>query len=275
MNIGKKIRSLRIQRGLTQKELAGEEITRNMLSRIENGAAYPSIGSLLYIAQRLDVSPAYFFDESEKTQSEIESTLCSYYNEGEYEKCISAGSALPASEAGNILAQCYLNIAVSDLMQMKYKSARESLLLAKEQCESAADITDTLYNNVMSILKLQNVSFDTGLETFPSDMLPSYKTMAANYYMFLLSNVTSCADDDELALNSLYGLHISARSEMSAGNYADAVDILKLAKSRISDSTPPALVYMIADDLEASALKTDDYKSAYDASRLKNTVKKQ
>lgn len=274
MNIGKKIRSLRIQRGFTQKELAGGEITRNMLSKIENGAAYPSIGSLLYIADQLEVSPAYFFDESEKTQSEIESMLCSYYNEGEYEKCISTGSALPASEAGNILAQCYLNIAVADFMQMKYKSARESLLLAKEQCESAADITDTVYNTVMSILKLQDVSFDTGLETLSSDILPSYKAMAANYYMFLLSNATSCTNESELAQNSIYGLHISARAEMSAENYKSAIDILKLAKERISESTPPALVYMIADDLEFSALKTDDYKSAYDAAHLKNTVKK-
>ena len=91
MNIGKKIRSRRLQRGMTQRELAGEEITRNMLSRIENGAALPSIGSLLYLAERLEVSPAYFFDDSEKPQSEVESTLCSLYNEGEYEKCISAG----------------------------------------------------------------------------------------------------------------------------------------------------------------------------------------
>ncbi len=274
MNIGKKIRSLRIQRGLTQKELAGGEITRNMLSRIENGAAYPSIGSLLYLAERLEVSPAYFFDESEKTQSEIESALCSYYNEGEYEKCITAGSALPASEAGNILAQCYLNIAVSDFMQMKFKSARESLILAKEQCESAADITDTLYNTVMCLLKLHNVSFDTGLETLSSDLLPSYKAMAANYYMFLLSNAASCTNSDELAKNSIYGLHISAKAEIAAGNYEAAVEILKLAKERITKSTPPALVYMIANDLEESALKTENYKEAYDASRIKSSVSK-
>ncbi len=274
MNIGKKIRSLRIQRGLTQKELAGGEITRNMLSRIENGAAYPSIGSLLYLAERLEVSPAYFFDESEKTQSEIESTLCSYYNEGEYEKCITAGSVLPASEAGNILAQCYLNIAVSDFMQMKFKSARESLILAKEQCESAADITDTLYNTVMCLLKLHNVSFDTGLETLSSDLLPSYKAMAANYYMFLLSNAASCTDEDELSKNSIYGLHISAKAEIAAGNHKAAVEILKLAKDKFTPSTPPALMYMIANDLEESALKTDNYKDAYDAARLKNSVGK-
>lgn len=274
MNIGKKIRSLRIQRGMTQKELAGDEITRNMLSRIENGAAYPSISSLIYLADRLEVSPAYFFDESEKPQNEMESMLCSFYNEGEYEKCITAGSALPSTESGNILAQCYLNIAVSDFMQMKYKSARESLLLAKEQCESAADITDTVYNIVMCLLKFHDVAFDLGVDVLSSDTLPSYKAMASNFYMFLLSNADSCEDETELMKSSLYGLHISARSEISAGHYSVALDILKLAAARITEATPPALAYMIYEDLESAALKTENYKVAYESAHLKNSVSK-
>lgn len=272
MNIGKKIRSLRIQRGMTQRELAGEEITRNMLSRIENGAALPSIGSLLYIAERLEVSPAYFFDDSEKPQSEVESTLCSLYNEGEYEKCISAGSSLPASDSGNILAQCYLNLAVSDLLAMKNKSALESLLLAKENCESSTDITDTVYNIVMCLLRMQGDSFDTGLDELSSATLPSYHAMAANFYMFLLANAQSCRDADELRRNSLYGLHVSAKSEMSAGSYASAMEILRLASTRIDKKTEPALAYMIYDDLEICYTKTDDYRNAYEISRKKQSI---
>lgn len=263
-----------MRRGMTQKDLAGDEITRNMLSKIENGAAYPSISSLLYLAERLEVSPAYFFDESEKTQSEIESMLCSYYNEGEYEKCITVGSALPATESGNILAQCYLNLAVSDFMKMKFKSARESLLLAKEQCESAADITDTVYNIVMCLLKLHDVAFDMGVDEISSETLPSYRAMTDNFYLFLLSNATSLENGTELSKNSLYGLHISARAEISAENYENAVEILKLASKKISDETPPALAYMIYDDLEGAALKTGNYKEAYEASTMKNNIEK-
>ena len=43
MNIGKKIKKLRTSKLMTQSELAGSEITRNMLSRIENDAASPSL----------------------------------------------------------------------------------------------------------------------------------------------------------------------------------------------------------------------------------------
>ena len=59
MNIGEKIRELRIAKLMTQAELAGTQITRNMLSSIENGAAQPSLSTVLYIAKRLNV-PAGF-----------------------------------------------------------------------------------------------------------------------------------------------------------------------------------------------------------------------
>ena len=274
MNIGNKIRALRIQRGLTQKQLAGELITRNMLSQIENGTALPSIGSLLYIAERLDVSPAYFFDESERPQGESESMLCSLYNEGEYEKCISAGSALPSSESGNILAQCYLNIAVNDFMQMKYRAARESLLLAKEQCESAADITDTVYNIVMSLLRLPDVGADADYDELSTELLPSSRAMASDFYLYMLSNATSCKDTGELNRNAIYGLHIAARADMSADRYEDAILTLRAAEAHITPQTPPALSYMIYDDIELCFLRTDNYKEAYEISRKKHAILK-
>ena len=40
-DIGEKIKRLRLQRNMTQSDLAGDQITRNMLSRVENGAALP------------------------------------------------------------------------------------------------------------------------------------------------------------------------------------------------------------------------------------------
>ena len=41
--IGEKIKALRISKRMTQSELAGDQITRNMLSLIENGSALPSL----------------------------------------------------------------------------------------------------------------------------------------------------------------------------------------------------------------------------------------
>ena len=50
-----KIKTLRNQRRMTQTALAGDQITRNMLSLIENGSALPSLSTILYLAERLDI----------------------------------------------------------------------------------------------------------------------------------------------------------------------------------------------------------------------------
>ena len=42
-DLGARVRELRLKRGMTQKELAGGHITRNMLSLIESGSASPSV----------------------------------------------------------------------------------------------------------------------------------------------------------------------------------------------------------------------------------------
>ena len=55
MTLGQKLRALRKQKKMTQSALAGTEITRNMLSRIENDDALPSLPTLLYLADRLRV----------------------------------------------------------------------------------------------------------------------------------------------------------------------------------------------------------------------------
>ena len=53
MTIGEKIKILRAERAMTQSELAGDHITRNMLSLIESGSAQPSLATILYLASKM------------------------------------------------------------------------------------------------------------------------------------------------------------------------------------------------------------------------------
>ena len=50
MNIGEKIKELRVRRRMTQADLAGDTVSRNMVSLIENGRATPSVQTLEEIA---------------------------------------------------------------------------------------------------------------------------------------------------------------------------------------------------------------------------------
>ena len=53
MNIGQRIRDARTQQGMTQRELAGSDFTREFISQIESGRCQPSLKTLTILAQRL------------------------------------------------------------------------------------------------------------------------------------------------------------------------------------------------------------------------------
>lgn len=53
--LGERIKNLRKQKGLTLQALAGDQLTKGMLSLIENNKANPSMESLTYIAEQLEV----------------------------------------------------------------------------------------------------------------------------------------------------------------------------------------------------------------------------
>lgn len=61
--LGANIRAARRHLGMTQGQLAGEDITRNMLSLIESGAALPSLPTLCMIAERLGLTPGALMGE--------------------------------------------------------------------------------------------------------------------------------------------------------------------------------------------------------------------
>lgn len=64
MALGQQIRQVRLDAGLSQRQLCGGLITRNMLSQIENGNARPSMDTLQQLAQRLGKPVSYFLEET-------------------------------------------------------------------------------------------------------------------------------------------------------------------------------------------------------------------
>ncbi len=65
LTLGQKIKAIRKEKGLTQAELVEDRITRNQLSLIENGINNPSISTLEFIAQRLNVPMSYFLSNDD------------------------------------------------------------------------------------------------------------------------------------------------------------------------------------------------------------------
>lgn len=69
MDIGQRIKQLRIQNGLTLEELASRtELTKGFLSQLERNLASPSIQTLEDVTEALGVDMARFFTEEKEEQ---------------------------------------------------------------------------------------------------------------------------------------------------------------------------------------------------------------
>ena len=68
--IGKRIKDLRNQNGLTQQELADRtELTKGYISQLEHGSVAPSVITLLDLIECLGTTPSEFFKETQSDQT--------------------------------------------------------------------------------------------------------------------------------------------------------------------------------------------------------------
>lgn len=144
--LGKKIRDERKRVKLTQSELSRGIVTRNMLSRIENGNAVPSLTTLMLFAERLNVSLTYLLDDaddgSESQNLRLLSLAENEYRDGNYEGCLSYLSSLSTrsdesdrltARTEYLLAMEYLNCGSLYKAQIRLVSAlKQEPLLSRD-----------------------------------------------------------------------------------------------------------------------------------------------
>ena len=63
--LGKKLKEARLTKKMTQADVVGNFITRNMLSQIESGTATPSLRTLEYLANTLEIPIHYLIAENQ------------------------------------------------------------------------------------------------------------------------------------------------------------------------------------------------------------------
>lgn len=90
MELGEKLRQARLEAGMTQRQLCGQEITRNMLSQIENGTARPSMATLQYLARQLDKPVSWFLEEDGAVSANLQiiEEARESYRQGKAEQCL-------------------------------------------------------------------------------------------------------------------------------------------------------------------------------------------
>lgn len=280
MNIGDKVKNLRLSKMMTQKQLAGDMITRNMLSRIENGAALPSVPTIVYLAERLNVPAGFLLaDENDSflyRKMSLISDIKKAYTEGEYsiarELCAKLNDGND-DEINYIISECDLKIASDEVMAGNLHSARryldESLIYASKTFyrTTAPENMCRIYFRYLGYIS----------PSLNSDVIDDIKTnftscddMFCNY-IIALENIQNGIPDDEKISSDCSGIlkkHLQAKKMLQTGDYSKAFDILNELFDE-SDMIPPTVLYEVYSDLELCAKSLDDYRAAYNYSNNK------
>jgi len=143
MELGQKLRQARLEAGITQRQLCGEEITRNMLSQIENGGARPSMQTLCYLARQLNKPVSWFLEEDSAVSANlqvIEAARAAFAG-GDWERC--RQTLQDYREPDSLLDQEYRLLRLQTLLSLAERSAGEGkkpyALTLLAEAEAVAD----------------------------------------------------------------------------------------------------------------------------------------
>ena len=124
MELGQKLKQVRLEAGLSQRQLCGERISRNMLSLIENGSAKPSMDTLRYLAQKLGKPISFFLEEQESFPNAVcMRSAREAFERKDYEGCLEHLKTYVGEaedwEHGLLTCLCCLQLAQKALRQEK------------------------------------------------------------------------------------------------------------------------------------------------------------
>ena len=277
MNIGEKIRELRVAKLMTQSELAGAQITRNMLSCIENGTAQPSLSTILYIASRLNVPAGFLLaDEGDEIVYRKMNSLANIkraYTVGDWRGCRSlclSACPEPDDEISLLLADCDLGIAIEEFWHGRLRSScrffdeaigyAEKTIYKAEHVDACAAvffrymqrISPTLYSDLLDEERQLSVQHHSPF----SDYVDVLESLDNQEHHYAVDNL------DRFEPKSFFAAHIRVRIMMDSHHYAEAKnDLLEMLASE--DPLNEIELFTVLSELEICCRETEDYKGAY------------
>ena len=281
MNIGERIRELRISKLMTQADLAGDRITRNMLSCIENGSANPSLSTIVYIAGRLGVPAGFLLadqgDEMAYRKMSNLSNIKKAYTTGDVQSCRSlclSGCPEPDDEISLLLANCDTGIAVEEFWSGRLRSSCRFFDEALSYAEKTIYSTDAIEAEIRVYFRfMERIS-----HTLYSDLLDEEKALCvtSNSIISQYLDALDALDNNDISVaeqfikqaftnasNSFFAAHLQSKLLIVAKNYKQAQ---KALQQLLQDSETPLNkieLYTVLEDLEICCRENDDYKNAY------------
>lgn len=265
MTLGEKIRKARVGRHLTQADVAGDTVTRNMLSLIESGAASPSFETLIAIAKKLELPVAYFLSESDDPlvylKEERMPGVRRAFAAGRYEECIRTLTKFGGEddETAYLLAYSYfergcrhtrmgnLAAALSD-----FDSAKEYVSKTKYDTMRIRALlplyTAVAHNITTPLLEFEAESYEAPLrEGCESDFF-HYVTLDFSWFF----------------TDPVYREHMEAKRLIKQKKYAEAIPHLCAIEENKSRETYQVFVMLgVYTDLQFCYQELCDFEKAY------------
>ena len=254
MELGKRLQQARQEAGLSQKQLCGEKITRNMLSQIEHGTAKPSMTTLQYLAARLGKPVGYFLEEATLPSAQ---GIFNARQAWENQDAKGVLDALAECGEDDVTQQEYwLLTAFATLYLAEEALAQEKPEYARTLLEQAAQAEGkTLYAQALA-KKRQILSYRAGLkaETLPDNtwecILRGQQALDDSKAEDAVRFLQGAADLNNTQLQYLLG-----KAYQALGQYENAAASYLLAEKALPQ---------VAENLEICYRELGDYKKAYE-----------
>ena len=236
-----------------------------MISSVESGKAVPSLDTINYISDQLEVPAPYlispdddlFFYRKNERISAIRNSL----DEKNYTACISLVLKLERldDELAFILADCYFHLGINAVKSGFLQSAEKYLDLAIHYCDCTIYNTDK-FKAVIPLYMAIAKNVSSPLLEFEID---KYYPIALNVTEFEFFKYLTNELDFDFS-NYQYSQHIKAKQLIKDRKYRDAVVILSEIEERKSEYEYNSyILYGIYTDLELCYRQLFDFENAY------------
>lgn len=265
MTIGEKIRSARLDKQMTQAEVADDKITRNMLSAIESDKATPSLDTLYHISAKLELPVAYLlsdeYDLSYYKKNELMPQIRSSFKDKKYSDCVALISEVGAldDELAYILAYSHFELGLTPAKLGSFITADKHFNEAKKYADMTVYDTKSIECRIpLYMAFVKNVN--SPLLDFDKDAFYGMVVDTVDYEFFKYM----CNDLEYRYENILFKKHLAAKLKIRQRKYYEAIAILlEIAESRSSFEYNAYLMYGVYGDLDNCYKQICDFENAY------------
>ena len=267
MTVGEKIRQRRQALGLTQREVAGSEMTRNLICRIERGDCLPSLESLVLIARALSVPPAYLVSDKDDYAAfavgEILPDMRRAFASERYADCMTLIGRIPpegvVDEIAYFAAAASLGLAERSMRDGNLKKIPEYVDAVKEYAGKTVLPTDWMLARAELCRAVAKSPESPKWEVKREEYLANAeKAIGYNAYLYL-------TDETGIACNrEVVKLHRQARELLTNRRYREALPLLlDLEEKKSSGELDPYFLYRVYSDTETCYRELGDFEMAY------------